>query len=141
MTLVRVLGGAGVVSPVAIGILIFEWENAGFATVSDSLAGKACFKALETVCASSRNIRSSSTSLELSLCTFETTATLVEGIVATLTAGWGFRTLEVLDEEANAGGCDVKVEQEKKEATAAEEPTIGGRPRHFGYNGLFIWPR
>jgi len=128
LALVRVLGGAGVVSPVPVGVLVFERENAGSPSVTDSLAGKARFKTLETVCTSSRNIRSPSTSLELCLCTFETTATLVEGIIATLTACRRFRTLEVLDQKADAGGGNVKVQQEKKKknATAAEESTIGG---------------
>ena len=34
--------------------------------------------------------------------------------------------LEVLDQKADAGGGNVKVQQEKKNATAAEESTIGG---------------
>merc|ERR1719239_1437338 len=109
LSLIGVLGGASVVSPVAICILIFEWENAGSATVAHSFTGKACFEALETVSASSRYIRSPSTSLELSLCTFETTATLVEGILATFTACWRLRTLEVLYKETNAGGGNMKV--------------------------------
>merc|ERR1719237_763787 len=89
---------------------LLEWENAGSATVAHSFTGKACFEALETVSASSRYIRSPSTSLELSLCTFETTATLVEGILATFTACWRLRTLEVLYKETNAGGGNMKVE-------------------------------
>jgi len=67
---------------------------------------------LETVGTSPRNIRSPSTSLQLRLCTFETTATLVEGVLAALTACRRFRTLEVLDQETNTGGGNVKVQEE-----------------------------
>jgi len=131
LSLVGVFCGAGVVSPVPVGVLVFEWENAGSPTVTDSLAGKACFKTLETVGTSSRNIRSPSTSLELCLCTFETTATFIKGVLAALTACRWFRTLEVLDQETNTGGGNVKVQEEEKKAT--EELTIGGHPIHYSF--------